>query len=130
MSQAPFRIAPALGALVFLLIAVQSIVGESGACAAEEGKTLRYSLQEGETTFILPVPKASMLNEFKFVNDNPAIRGELKIAVSDSCLAANDPKWTLVNGAIPFAHKRLFNLSMLGVEAKYVKLFFHVEKKS
>jgi hypothetical protein len=130
MSQLPLRIACALGALVFFLRAVQPIVAENGEPAADEGKTLRYSLQEGETTFILSMPKASILSGFKFVNDNPAIRGELKIAVSDSCLAANDPKWTLVNGAIPFAHKRLFNLSMLGVEAKYVKLFFHVEKKS
>ncbi len=33
-----------------------------------------------------------------------------------------------VDGIIPFAHKRLFNLSLLGIEAKYVKLSFHVEK--
>jgi hypothetical protein len=128
MSQLPLRIACTLGALVFFLRAVQPIVAESGAPAADEGKTLRYSLQEGETTFIFPMPKASMLNGFKFVNDNLAIRGELKIAVSDSCLPANDPKWNLVKGTIAFAHKHLFNLSMLGVEAKYVKLVFHAEK--
>ncbi len=29
---------------------------------------------------------------------------------------------------ISFNHKRLFNLSMVGVEANYVKLSFNVEK--
>jgi hypothetical protein len=33
-----------------------------------------------------------------------------------------------VDGKIPFTNKRLFNVSMMGVEARYVKLSFNVEK--
>src|SRR5437764_14862266 len=37
------------------------------------------------------------------------------------------PKWTEVDGIVPFAHKRLFKLSMLGVETKFVRLSFKVD---
>lgn len=124
-----------VGGLALILMAAQSTLagnipstGPAGTSA--DHKTVRCSLQEGETTFILPVPKASMLDGFKFVNENPAVRGELQIAFSDSYLPANDPKWNAVDGKIAFANKRLFNLSMLGVNAKYVKLSFRVEKDS
>lgn len=149
MSQSQFKMdqrqdfARAVGALVLVLIVLQPIIAGSTTPTAEvskenkntaplitDHKTVRCSLQEGETTFILPLPKASMLDGFKFVNENPAVRGELQIAVSDSCLPANDPKWNAVDGKIAFANKRLFNLSMLGVNAKYVKLSFRVEKNS
>jgi hypothetical protein len=43
-------------------------------------------------------------------------------------LPASSPRWTEVDGSISFSRKRLFNLSMLGVEARYVKLSFQVEK--
>jgi hypothetical protein len=54
----------------------------------------------------------------------------MKIAVSNYRLPAGSPKWTEVSGTTAFTHKRLFNLSMVGVEARYVKLSFHVEKGS
>ncbi len=91
-------------------------------------KPLHYSLQEGETVVIVRVPKAVLLERFALINENAAARGQLKIAVADSCLAVNDPKWITVSGDVAFVHKRLFNLSMLGVEAKFVKLSFRVEK--
>ncbi len=86
------------------------------------------ALQEGETTFIIPLPKAAVLDRFIFINQNASACGEFNIAISNSHLPAGSPKWTQVDGIIPFAHKRLFNLSLLGVDAKYVKLSFHVEK--
>jgi hypothetical protein len=90
--------------------------------------TLSCPLQEGETTFIIAFPKTSLLDRFTFVNENAAVRGEMKIAVSNFRLAAGSPKWTEVSGKTEFTSKRLFNLSMVGVEARYVKLSFHVEK--
>jgi hypothetical protein len=91
--------------------------------------TISCPLQGGQTTFVITLPNASLLDRFTFVNENAAARGELKIAVSNYRLPANSSKWTEVEGVIPFARKRLFNLSMLGVEAKYVRLSFHVEKE-
>ena len=91
--------------------------------------TISCPLQGGDTTFVIALPKAALLDRFTFVNENASAYGELKISVSNYRLPANSSKWTEVEGVIPFARKRLFNLSMLGVEAKYVRLSFHVEKE-
>ena len=90
--------------------------------------TISCPLREGETVFIIAFPKIALLDRLTFVNENASACGELNIAVSNYRLPANSPSWTAVDGAIPFARKRLFNLSMLGVEARYVKLSFRVQK--
>jgi hypothetical protein len=89
--------------------------------------TISCALREGETTFIIQLPKHSSADRFTFLNENAAASGELRIAVSDSALPADSPKWTEVDGIVPFAHKRLFKLSMLGVETKFVRLSFKVD---
>jgi hypothetical protein len=97
------------------------------AASIKEDDTLSCLLQEGETTFIISFPKTSLLDRFTFINENAGVRGEMKIAVSNDQLPANSPKWTDVSGKTEFISKRLFNLSMVGVEARYVKLSFHVK---
>src|SRR2546429_2787667 len=99
------------------------------ASAAEfiDNDTVSCILREGETTFIIQLPKNSPRDRFTFLNENAAACGELRIAVSDSPLPADSPKWTEVDGIVPFAHKRLFKLSMLGVETKFVRLSFKVD---
>jgi hypothetical protein len=87
-------------------------------------------LREGDTVFIIPVPKTALLDRFTFVNQNAAACGEFNIAISDSRLSPKSADWVQVDGIVPFAHKRLFNLSLLGTGAKYVRLSFHVEKAS
>ncbi|HZR78684.1 MAG TPA: hypothetical protein VFA58_05710 [Chthoniobacterales bacterium] len=88
--------------------------------------TISCALREGETTFIIELPKNSSSDRFTFLNENAAACGELRIAVSDSALPADSPKWNEVDGIVPFAHKRLFKLSILGVETKFVRLSFTV----
>ncbi len=90
--------------------------------------TLSYPLQEGRNTFVIKLPTTATLDRFTFVNENAAAAGELKIAVSNYQLAAASEKWIPVDGRVAFSHKRLFNLSLLGVEARYVKLEFNVQK--
>ena len=90
-------------------------------------ETISGALREGETTFIIQLSKNSTADRFTFLNENTAACGELRIAVSDSPLSADSPKWTEVDGIVPFAHKRLFKLSMLGVETKFVRLSFKVD---
>jgi hypothetical protein len=112
------------------LVAVPS-VGEKNASAVAlimDDDTLSCPLQEGETTFIISFPKTSPLERFTFVNENAEVKGEMKIAISNFQLPADSPKWIEVSGKTAFMHKRRFNLSMVGVEARYVKLSFHVEK--
>jgi hypothetical protein len=101
---------------------------DHNAPATVKADAINCPLREGETVFIITFRKSGVLDRLTFVNENSAACGHLKIAVSNCHLPADSPAWTSVDGAIPFARKRLFNLSMLGVEAKYVKLSFHVQK--
>jgi hypothetical protein len=90
--------------------------------------TLSYPLAPGETTFILTFPRTSSLDRFTFVNENASAEGEMTVSVSNYRLPAHSPKWIEVNGSTPFTGKRVVNLSLLGVEARYVKLSFQVGK--
>ena len=99
------------------------------AAAFVDNDTVSCVLREGETTFIIQLPKNSPRDRFTFLNENAAACGELRIAISDSPLPADSPKWTQVEGIVPFAHKRLFKLSMLGVDTKFVRLSFKVERQ-
>ena len=90
--------------------------------------TLGYPLPEGDTTFLLSFPRTSMLDRFTFVNENASAEGEMKISVSNYRLSAQSSKWNEVNGSTSFTGKRLFDLSLLGTEARFVKLSFHVTK--
>jgi hypothetical protein len=90
--------------------------------------TLNYPLTEGDTTFLVSFPRTSALDRFTFVNENAAASGELKIAVSNYRLPAKSPKWNEVNDGVGFSGKRLIDVSMLGTEARYVKLSFHVTR--
>ena len=99
------------------------------AAAFVDNDTVSCVLREGKTTFIIQLPKNSPRDRFTFLNENVAACGELRIAVSDSPLPADSPKWTEVEGIVPFAHKRLFKLSMLGVDTKFVRLSFKVERQ-
>jgi hypothetical protein len=92
-----------------------------------DNDTISCVLKEGETTFIIELPNNAPRDRFTFLNENAAACGELRIAVSDSLLRADSPKWTEVDGIVPFSHKRLFKLSMLGVETKFVRLSFKVD---
>jgi hypothetical protein len=115
------------GALLLLLHQPITFAQTHGALTLGD-QPLHYSLPEGETTLIIQVPNASLLERFTFINEE-TVRGALKIAVANSPLSPADPNWNAVSGDIAFAHKRHFNLSMLGVEAKYVKLSFRVTKE-
>jgi len=94
-----------------------------------DGSTVSCALKEGETTFIIELPKNATSDRFTFLNQNASACGELRIAVSNSPLPVNSPKWTQVDGIVPFAHKRLFKLSILGVETKFVRLSFRVDNQ-
>lgn len=115
-------------AAIAMLLPIQQSAAQNNTSLTLEDKPLHYSLPEGETTLIIQIPKESLLEHFTFINEE-TIRGALKIAVATSPLRATDPNWNTVSGDIAFAHKRHFNLSMVGVDARYVKLSFHVTKE-
>ena len=93
-----------------------------------EDDTVACLLQEGQTDFVVELPKVPLLDRLTFLNENARARGELKIAVSNERLKADSSAWVEVEGVVPFSHKRLFGVSLLGIEAKFVRLSFRVEK--
>jgi hypothetical protein len=95
-----------------------------------DNDTISCSLPAGDTTFIVSLVRSSPLDRFTFINENTTARGELRIAVSNEKLSADSDKWRLVDGATSFNCKRLFSVSVLGVEAKYVRLTFHVDHEN
>ena len=86
-----------------------------------------YTLPRGATSFVIRLPGPAKDRSLYFVNQNAAAQGQLLIAVSNQALLVDSPLWSAVEGAIRFRHKRLFAVSLVGVEAKYVRLTFHVE---
>ncbi len=106
-----------------------SSAAPSGAPALRVGEDmLTCPLQEGETTFVIKLSQAAFLDRFTFVNENATAAGRLKISVANDRLPVKSAQWVEVDGNIAFSRKRLFNVSTVGVEARYVKLSFHVEK--
>lgn len=95
-----------------------------------EDDTVTCVLKEGETNFVIELPEVAVPDRFTFLNENGRARGELKISVSNHRLAPTSPEWKDVEGIIPFSHKRLFGVSLLGIEAKFVRLSFRVEKQA
>ena len=103
------------------------VADPSTAATIIDDTTVSCPLRAGDTTFVIALPTNALRDRFTVINENAAACGELKIAIADSRLAADSPKWMAVDGTISFSHKRLFNLSMLGVETRFVRLSFHVE---
>ena len=90
--------------------------------------TVNCLLQEGETDFVVEMPRKRLIDRLTFLNENARARGELKIAVSNERLKADSADWVEVEGIVPFSHKRLFGVSLIGIEARFVRLSFRVEK--
>ena len=88
---------------------------------------IRYALPRGVTSFIIHLDAPGQRRCFTLVNEGMAAAGELSIATSNERLAANNPRWSAVDGPVRFKRKRLFALSLIGVEAKFVKLTFQVD---
>jgi hypothetical protein len=109
--------------------AAAPIVGKHPAALVWDDYTLSCPLPKGDTTFIITLPKITLLDRFAFINENAAARGEFQLTVSNYRLSPNDSRWIPVEGTKRLTGNRDFNLSILGVEARYVKLSFHIEKE-
>ena len=91
-----------------------------------DDNTLGYPLPAGDTTFLLSLPRTTALDRFTFVNENASAAGEMKIWVSNYRLSAQSSKWNEVTSGMSFTGTRVFDLSLLGTEARFLKLSFHV----
>ncbi len=103
-------------------------VDPAAAALIMEDDTVSCLLQEGVTNFVVELPKSRLLDRLIFLNENARARGELRIAISNSRLKPASAGWREVEGVVPFSHKRLFGVSLIGIEANFVRLSFRVEK--
>jgi len=94
-----------------------------------DDNTLSCPLPVGDSTFIISLPRISVLQRFAFVNPNGSAQGEFELAVSSYRIGSRDPKWTSVQAPMKFGGTRFVSMPILGVEAKYVKLTLHVRKQ-
>lgn len=100
------------------------VTGDSARLEAQ----VRYPLRRGVSSFVIQLEKLKSLRCLSFVNENAQAEGRMSIALSDQALAADSPSWKPVAGSVRFRHKRRFALSLVGVEANYVRLTFEVDR--
>lgn len=117
--------------LAFLLLAgstqARADSPPAGRIVAVQGTEKGYVLSRGATSFVIRLKDRAPTGELVFVNENAAAEGKLFIAVSNRPLAADSPHWNAVEGGIRFRKKRLFTVSLVGVEANYLRLTFQVD---
>ncbi len=90
------------------------------------GTKTSYALPRGASSFVIRLSDRAA-GDLVFVNEYAAAEGELSIAVSNKSLAADSPHWSAVEGKIRFRNKRLVTVSLLGVDAKFVRVKFQVD---
>src|SRR6476469_6089839 len=61
-------------------------IDPAAAALIMEDDTVSCLLQEGETNFVVELPKKRLLDRLTFLNENAFARGELKIAVANDRL--------------------------------------------
>jgi hypothetical protein len=100
--------------------------GKATAVLVRDDGSISCPLVGGETTFVVALPTGAALDHLSFVNGNTAARGELRIAVANENLPVDSASWLPVEGNVPFEHKRRFDVSLMGVDAKFVRVTFAV----
>ncbi len=98
----------------------------AAALVIKDDDSISCPLSEGDTTFIVALPRPRTLERLKFINNNIAAHGTLTIAVADEELPAKSERWKPVDGTVAFQNKRLFDLSIVGVDARFVRVTFTV----
>ncbi|MEY2539072.1 MAG: hypothetical protein QOG67_2812 [Verrucomicrobiota bacterium] len=94
-----------------------------------DDQTLNCRLSRGDNTFVLTLPRISLLNRFSFINEQATASGSVEIFVSNYRLSPNDSRWQTTNQNVSFSGRRFVNVSLVGIEAKYIRILFHVEKE-
>lgn len=103
-------------------------IGDSSALVLDDD-TLSCPLAVGDNTFVITLPRISVLQRFAFVDRNAVAQGEFELAVSNYRLGSSDSSWKTVVRPTSFGKDSVITAPMLGVEARYVRLTFHVKKE-
>lgn len=94
-----------------------------------DDNTLSCPLPHGDTVFIIALPRIALLDRFSFIIEEGMAGGDIELAVSNYRLAPNDSRWVQAEGKPQVDDARFFSLSLVGTEAKYVRITFHVQKE-
>jgi hypothetical protein len=93
-----------------------------------DDQTLNYQLGAGDTSFLISLPKISLVDRFTFISENSAARGSVRVAVSNSRLPIKDDNWQSAGRDVRLLDQRFVNVPLTGLEAKYLRVTFHLEK--
>ena len=116
------------GGRVDTFASADSATNSPGALMLDDN-TLSCPLAVGDNTFIISLPRTSVLQRCAFVDRNSLAQGEFELAVSNYRLGSSDSGWKKVLQPTVFGKESIINVSMLGVEARYVRLTFHIKKE-
>jgi len=93
-----------------------------------DDQTLDYELRRGDTSFVVTLPKISLVDRFTFINEKAELNGTVQVSVSNSRPATNDYGWQSAGRDVRITGQRFINVPLTGLEAKYVRINFHVDR--
>jgi hypothetical protein len=93
-----------------------------------DDNTLSCELTKGDNTFLIALPNISDFDRFTFINERPEFTGTVQLFVSNYRLSPNDANWAQVGRKMTFGKERFVNISLTGMEGKYVKILFQADK--
>jgi len=93
-----------------------------------DDQTLDYELHRGDTSFVVTLPKISLVDRFTFINEKAELNGRVQVSVSNARPATNDYGWQSAGRDVRITGQRFINVPLTGLEAKYVRINFHVDR--
>lgn len=102
--------------------------GEPNALLLDDN-TLSCPLAAGDNVFIVTLSHVATLQRLGFINRNGSARGEFDVAVSNYRLGSTDGAWNVVRNRTAFGKESVISLPLTAVEARYVRLTFHVDRE-
>jgi hypothetical protein len=102
--------------------------GEPNALLLDDN-TLSCPLAAGDNVFIVTLSHVATLQRLGFINRNGSARGEFDVAVSNYRLGSTDGGWNVVRNRTAFGKESVISLPLTAVEARYVRLTFHVDQE-
>jgi hypothetical protein len=94
-----------------------------------DDNTLSCPLTAGDNVFIVTLSHVATLQRLGFINRNGSARGEFEVAVSNYRLGSTDGAWNVVRNRTAFGKESVISLPLTAVEARYVRLTFHVDRE-
>ena len=92
-----------------------------------DDQTLDYQLRPGDTSFVITLPKISLVDRFTFINEEAQLKGTVQVAVSNARPGVGASEWQSAGRETQLNGTRFVNVPLTGLEAKYIRVTFRVD---